>query len=77
MVKKIVWTRQAQDNRQRIFDYWTSHNKSTAYSSKLNILIKRSLAMVSKYLQIGRTTSFGEVRLIIIRNYLLLQNYGK
>lgn len=71
MVKKVVWTRQAQDERQKIFDYWTSHNMSTVYSIKLNALIKKHLSLACKYPQIGRTTSFAEVRLIIIKNYLL------
>ena len=71
MVKKVVWTREAQDERQRMFDYWTSHNKSTFYSIKLNDLIKKHLKLACKYPQIGRATSFANVRMLIIKNYLL------
>lgn len=71
MVKQIVWTARAREDRKRIFGYWNSHNKSTIYSTKLNILIKQSLNLTCKYPQIGKKTVFDQVRLQIIRNYLL------
>jgi len=71
MVKQIVWTIRARGDRKKIFEYWNSHNKSTVYSTKLNILIKQSLNLIGKYPQIGKKTNFDQVRLRIIRNYFL------
>ncbi len=71
MVKQIVWTTRAREDRKRIFEYWNSHNKSTIYSTKLNVLIKQSLNLTCKYPQLGKKTVFDQVRLQIIRNYLL------
>ena len=71
MDKQIIWTQRARDDRKRIFEYWNSHNKSTIYSTKLNTLIKQSLKLTPKYPKIGRKTSFEQVRLRIIKNYLL------
>lgn len=71
MDKQIIWTQRARDDRKKIFEFWNYHNKSTVYSTKLNTLIKQTLKLTCKYPQIGKKTSFDQVRLQIIRNYFL------
>jgi addiction module RelE/StbE family toxin len=71
MANQIIWTIRAQDDRKKIFEYWNAHNKSTAYSTKLNTLIKQSLKLICKYPHIGKTTNFAQVRFRIIRNYFI------
>jgi len=71
MDKQIIWTQRARDDRKRIFEFWNSHNKSTAYSIKLNTLFKQTLKLTCQYPQIGKKTSFDQVRLQIIKNYFV------
>jgi len=49
MVKQIIWSNLAQENRREILKYWINHNKSYLYSRKLNKLFKDSVILISKH----------------------------
>lgn len=36
MVKQVVWSQRAQDDRKQILGYWRHRNKSNTYSKKLD-----------------------------------------
>lgn len=74
MVKQVIWTERAQKERIEILTFWNEHNQTTAYSIKLNRLIKRSLLIISKYPMIGKPTKIKNVRVKILGNYLII--YG-
>jgi toxin YoeB len=71
MARQIIWTVTAQKERRDILEYWVIHNKSKEYSRKLNKLIISSLRDVSKNPLIGRKTDLPNVRVKIIREYLI------
>lgn len=71
MARQIIWTITAQSERREILAYWVKRNKSKTYSRKLNILIVDSLKNISKNPLIGRKTEVTNVRVKIIRDYLL------
>jgi toxin YoeB len=71
MVRQIVWTLNAQEDRRRIFKYWNNRNKSTIYSKKLNMLFRESLKLVCKRPYIGKRTDKNNVRAKIVRDYLI------
>ncbi len=71
MARQIKWTFTAQQERREILEYWVKHNKSKTYSRKLNKLIISSIQEVSKNPSIGRKTEFVNVRVKIVRDYLL------
>jgi addiction module RelE/StbE family toxin len=72
MVKKIIWSRRANTDRRNIFHYWNQRNKSNRYSIKLNKLFKEALELVSKYPKIGKLTDLENVRIKIVRDYLIV-----
>jgi toxin YoeB len=72
MVKQIIWTFRAQQDRKNIFEYWNNRNKSKTYCKKLNGLIKDSLKLVSKYPLIGKKTDFDRIRIKILREFLII-----
>lgn len=72
MAKQIIWSLKAQDDRKEIFTYWNNRNKSKVYSSKLNQLFKEAIKLISQFPQIGRSTEIENVRIKIVRNYLVV-----
>ncbi|EKB59270.1 type II toxin-antitoxin system RelE/ParE family toxin [Bergeyella zoohelcum] len=73
--RKIIWTKKAHFERKEILDYWIKRNKSKNYSIKLNKLFIDTLKQVSECPTIGRITEFENVRVKIIRDYLLFYEY--
>lgn len=72
MVKQIIWSLRALDDRKEIFSYWNSRNKSTAYSKKLNQLFKEAIKLISHFPQIGRPTEIKNIRIKLVRDYLIV-----
>jgi plasmid stabilization system protein ParE len=71
MARKIIWTVTAQTERREILEYWIKRNKSKTFSIKLNKLIITALRHVSKNPFIGRKTDIDDVRVKIVRDYLI------
>ena len=72
MAYQIVWTEKANIERQHILQFWIEHNKSNVFSLKLNKLIISSIKDIAKRPNIGRKTEFDNVRVKIVREYLVL-----
>lgn len=70
--RKIVWTHKANEERREILAYWIERTQSKGYSIKLNKLIQESLRLTARYPETGRKTTFENVRVKIIRDYLLI-----
>jgi len=71
MVKKIIWSERSIQERTEILHYWIERNKSKTYSLKLNTLIKEEVTVLSKFPMIGRDTDVINVKVKIIKDYLL------
>lgn len=71
MARQIIWTASAQTERREILEYWIKRNKSKTFSIKLNKLIVTALKNVSKSPFIGRKTDITDVRVKIVREYLI------
>ena len=71
MARKIIWTQGAHEERKEILEYWIKRNKSKTFSRKLNKLIITALHDLGKNPLIGRKTEITNVRVKIIREYLL------
>jgi hypothetical protein len=56
MVKKIVWIKEALDNKFEILNHWVSRNKSNVYSKKLNKLFRDTTKVIQKFPDLGRDT---------------------
>lgn len=72
--RKIIWTEKANIERKDILEYWIFHNKSKNYSIKLNKLFIEATRSIAKNPTIGKITDFDNIRVKIVRNYLLFMN---
>jgi len=77
MVKKIIWSQKAQDDRRQILEYWRNRNKSTTYSKKLDQKFREALKIIQAYPQIGRQTDDHQARIKIVKDYLLIYEETK
>ncbi len=78
MVKrKIVWKVKANQERKAILEYWIKRNKSKSYSIKLNQLFIETTKQIAEHPTIGRKTEYKNVRVKVIRDYLLFYEYDK
>ena len=71
MVKQVVWSLRAQNDRKQILNYWRLRNKSNTYSKKLNQLFKNSIQIIKDFPQIGKSTDDPNTRIKIVKDYLL------
>ena len=73
--RKINWTKEANFERKEILTYWINRNKSKTYSIKLNKLFRNTLKQIADNPKIGRKTNFENVRVKIVRDYLLFYEF--
>ena len=71
MVKRIVWTKQALDDKLKILTYWNNRNKSNIYSRNLNHVFKDTTVLIRDNPSLGRETENPKVKNIIVRDYLM------
>ena len=71
MAYQIVWTEKANVERQHILQFGIENNKSKIFSLKLNKLFISAIRDIAKRPNIGRKTEFDNVRVKIIRGYLI------
>ena len=75
--RKIVWSTIAKLEKRNIFKYWNERNKSQIYSKKLNDLFNVNALRISEKPLIGRKTDLENVRVVVIRNYLMIYKIFK
>jgi addiction module RelE/StbE family toxin len=75
--RKIVWTHKANEERKEILAYWIERNQSKTFSIKLNNLIRETLQLTALHPNSGRKTTVENVRVKIIRDYLLFYEINK
>ena len=73
--RKIIWTKTANLERKEILEYWILRNKSKRFSVRLNYLILQTLEVLRENPTIGRLTNVNNVRVKLIREYLLLYEF--
>jgi toxin YoeB len=69
MAKGLVWTVEAQKDRQEIFEYWNNRNKSKQYSRKLNTIFIENLKLICMYPQLGIKTNIANVYKRTVKDY--------
>lgn len=72
MVRKVIWSWRAQNDRKEIFNYWNKHNKSNTYSKKLDMLFRKAIQLIKEHPGIGKPTDDEKSRVKIVRNYLII-----
>ena len=74
---KIFWTETAINQRNLVFKYWNTRNKSTSYSKKLNNSIIERTEVLKSNPYLGRITEFKNTRRLPLKHYsILYQKYN-
>jgi len=69
---KIAWTKIAQNQRDLIFEYYNTRNKSFNYSKKLKLEIKQHTNLLKQQPEIGKRIKNTDFRNIFFGNYSLV-----
>lgn len=72
MVKQVIWSLRAQEDRKNILNYWRQRNGSITYSKKLNYLFKEAVPIIKDFPQVGKLTDQKNVRMKIVRDYFII-----
>ncbi len=64
VVRNLKWTSTALKQRNAVFEYWNSRNKSNQYSKKLNLKIKERTTLLKLYPELGIETTFSKTRVL-------------
>jgi plasmid stabilization system protein ParE len=76
MVREIILTQLADDDKNTILAYWKKRNKSNDYSKKLNLLFIDAINYLSEHRFLGKKTTIEEVRFRIVSNYYIYYQYN-
>ncbi len=69
MVKRIIWSRNAIQDKFLILDYWFKRTGSKTYSKKLHNSFRKSVSYLLKYAEIGRKFDEGDFRFLVKDHY--------
>jgi toxin YoeB len=71
MAKRIIWTEQAQFERQEILTYWFFRTGNKKYSTKLALQFRETVKYIALNNYMGRGTELEDVRVAVCGYYLL------
>ena len=74
---KIVWSLKALQDKTDILQYWIERTKSKTFSVKLDILFDKALQQISLYPDSGKKTDYKDIRIKIVRHYLIFYRIGE
>ncbi|MBK8388337.1 MAG: type II toxin-antitoxin system RelE/ParE family toxin [Saprospiraceae bacterium] len=72
MVKQIIWSKKAKEDKTEILRYWLNRNKSNVYPKKLNDLIKEAILWIVENPFVRRNTDYEGVYVKQVRDYFIL-----
>jgi len=75
--RKIIWTQKTNFERKEILEYWILRNRSKNFSIKLNKFIVDATQALAEHPTIGRKTNLENVRVKIIRDYLIFYEFSE
>jgi toxin YoeB len=69
MVKRVIWSKQAVEDKIQILTYWNKRNQSKLYSKKLNQLFNECIKLIQDFPEIGTKTDLGNIRKMPIEHF--------
>ncbi len=72
MVKRIIWSKNALNDKLEIFDYWNKNNGNKVYSNKLNTDLNDLIDLLLLFPRIGRKVENYDMRFISRHEYIIL-----
>ena len=77
MVKRIIWTVQADQIFTKILEFYIQRNGSKAYSRELNRKIQSLVTILAKQPFIGSKTNYLNIRVFVSSNYKIFYQIFK
>ena len=71
MVKRVIWTLSAKQEKKEILTYWRKRNKSNAYPKKLNKLLKLAIQSLATSTFPRNNTDDENVSVKIVKDYMI------
>jgi ParE toxin of type II toxin-antitoxin system, parDE len=75
VIRTLKWTSTALKQRNSIFEYWNTRNKSNLYSKKLNLKIKERTTLLKSFPELGTETTFEKTRVLYLSYYGILYQF--
>ncbi len=72
MVKQIIWSARAKQDKKEILEYWLKRNKSNVYPQKLNNLFKLAVGSLAKNPFPRKKVDYGDAFVRIVRDYFII-----
>lgn len=69
--RKVIWSQRAKSDLFAILDFYFQRNGTKAYSSGVNVSIRKSIRLLLKHPNIGKITNVTNVRNLIHGDYLI------
>jgi hypothetical protein len=69
--REVIWTKISEIQLHEILEFFTKRNKSGQYSRKLYKKFKTELKTVAKNPESGIKTKLGQIRGLIVEDYIL------
>ena len=69
MVKRVIWSRNAIQDKLQILDYWYQRIGTKTYSRKLDKAFRQSVKYLQKYPNLGRKFENSDLRFIVKDHY--------
>lgn len=69
--RKIIWSHRANIRLFQILDFYSTRNKSTAYSQKLYKRFVQKLSILTQHSEIGAPTEEHNIKGLIVDDFIL------
>lgn len=73
--KEIAWSKEAIQDRYKIYVFWLENNGNSNFSEKLELEFKNATKLLSFYPNIGKETDVEGVREKIVKSYKIFYRH--
>jgi toxin YoeB len=77
MVKRLVWSKKALENKKEIFEYWNIANGNKNYSRKLNTELNNLIDVLLSFPDPGRKVENYDARFLVKHRYIIFYKVNR
>ena len=71
MVKRVIWSERAKNERREILEFWRKHSGNKTFSKKLSKEFREATNLLSRFNYLGIKTDESGIRMTVVRHYLI------
>ena len=72
MVKQVILSKEASEERKSILSYWRTRNKSDVFSRKLDQIFRTHFELLQANPKLGKPIGIKDLRALVVRDYLFI-----